>query len=221
MERGAIVGGFLGLGNSSAKTDRGNQLAGINASWNVFNRGLPMADELSKAGTATTATGLNTLDQAKQYWQSLVSGTRPAINKPQAMATAAPAINSLTEQADAAKKQQAELGTSRGGGVAEGNQQVGTQVAAKSADILGATGLKQQEDTMAATAAGAKGLESVGTAQTNVGSRQLINALQSLGLSQDTANEIINSSIQSRPISMKANADVRQQWSNLLAALGL
>jgi hypothetical protein len=46
-------------------------------------------------------------------------------------------------------------------------------------------------------------------------------ALSSLGISHDVADEIINSSIQSRPISIKANEEVRQQWSNFLASLGL
>lgn len=215
------MGGFLGIGNSSAKTDRANQLAGINASWNVYNRGLPMADDFSKAGTDTLNKGLGTLDSAKQYWQALVSGTRPAVNKPQVMATAAPAINAVNEQSDAARRQQAELGTARGGGVAPANVQAETQRLANVGNIINETANKQQEETMAAQAAGAKGLESIGAAETNVGSRQLLQALQALGLSQDTSSEIINSSIQSRPISMRANAEVRQQWSNLLAALGL
>lgn len=215
------MGGFLGIGNSSAKTDRANQLAGVNATWNIYNRGLPMFDEAAKAGAATTEKGLSTLDQSKQYWQSLVSGTRPAVNRPQLLSTAAPAINAITDQSDAARRQQAEMGTARGGGVAPENIQAQSKVMAQTGDILAKGATAQQEDTMAAQAAGAKGLESVGTAQASVGTRQVTQALQALGLSQDTASEIINSSIYSRPISMRANAEVRQQWSTFLAALGL
>lgn len=198
------MGGFLGIGNSSAKTDRGNQLGGINAEWNVYNRGLPLADEKSSESTQTTNSGISSLEDAKKYWQSIMSGDTNATMK-----AAAPAINTINEASDAQRAQQAEMGTSRGGGVNATNQAAESNRVGKVEDVLAG----QPNEA-------AKGVQSVGTAEAAVGSNQMREALAAMGLSDDVAKEIIDSSIQSRPISQNANAAVRQQWSNFLGALG-
>lgn len=208
------MGGWLGIGNSSGRTDRSNQLGGINAEWNVYNRGLPFSDTDRQSGLDTVKTGMGTLDEAKKKWEAVTSGV---VNKPAVMRAAAPAIETLNTGSDAARAQQAEMGTARGGGVNEANQAAESDRIAKTADIVGQATAQQQN----VDAAGAQGLSGIGTAQTTVGQRQLAQALSELGLSGEVAQEIIESSIKSRPISMKANAEIRQQWSDLLAALGL
>jgi hypothetical protein len=197
------MGGFLGIGNSSAKTDRGNQLAGVNADWNVYNRSLPLSENQTAQGTATTQAGVGGLQAAQQYFKQIMAGG------PSAMHAAQPALSAVESQADAAKAQEAEMGTSRGGGTGAGNQQLEFNKIGKESDILAGQ-----------LPAAATGSMQAGTAEANVGQSQMKNALTALGLSEDVANEIINSSIQSRPISMKANAEVRQQWSNFLGGLG-
>lgn len=202
------MGGFLGLGHTSAKTDRGNQLAGINAEWNVYNRGLP-AFEAGQAGAGTTRTAaLGTLDQAKAYWQNLMNPTRTDI-----MQTASPAINAIQQRADAQQRELGEMGTNRGGGVNAASQQLQGQEMGDINNILGSTVTDQR-------AKAAQGLTQVGAIQGDVAGQQMREALQALGLSKEVADEIIDSSIRSRPISEQSNAAVRQQWSNVLGALG-
>lgn len=198
------MGGFLGVGNSSAKTDRGNQLAGVNANWDVFNRGLPLSDAQSTAGTATTNQGLQGIGDSMAYWKKILSGNQTAVG-----AAAAPVVNQANQQDDAARRQQAQLGTARGGGVNAANQQAetGRMTTANNAVIN-------------AQPAAATSLEKAGTDVASVGSQQLTKALQALGLSEGAASELVDSSIKSRPASEQANSEVRQQWSNMMTALG-
>lgn len=182
------MGGFLGIGNSSAKTDRGNQLGGINADWNVYNKGLPLATTQANSGQGTTDAGITGLDAAKQHYQDILSGG------PAALRAAQPAVSAITSQADAAKAQQAQMGTARGGGVGAINQQLETN---KETGITNA--IAGQE------APAAQGLTNVSTTETQVGNQQLQQALESLGLSSSVAQEIINSSAASRATSLQAN----------------
>lgn len=199
------MGGWLGVGSSGAKTDRGNQLAGISAAWgdkatadNAYTKGI-------EAGTTNTDKGLGTLDQIKNFWMNRVSGNRTALQ-----GAAAPVINNVVGQADAAKTQQANLGTSRGGGANAGNQQLQQQV------------MGQENKAIAdVQPEAAKEVSQIGTTQANIGQGQMAKALQALGLSAETTREITDSSAKSRELSATANADVRQQWSDLLTGLGI
>lgn len=199
------MGGFLGLGNSSARTDRGNQLAGIGAEWNVYNRGLPFSDKAAEEGQKTVASGITGLEQAKKYWQDIMSGSRPAVMK-----VAAPAISAVNEQADATRTQQAEMGTSRGGGVNALNQAAETGRMTDVNKLIFGIQPQAAEETA-----------KVSQAEAGAGEAQVRDALSALGISKDVADEIVNSSMQSREISMKARNEVMQMWSNALAALGL
>ena len=199
------MGGFLGIGHSSAKTDRANQLSGINASWNLYNRGLPMADKAQATGFPAVAGGITGLDQAKQYWSKIMSGNRPAV-----MEAAAPALTNINQQADAARAEQAQMGTARGGGTSAANQQAETNRMTQANQLI--AGLQPQA---------AAGVQAASTAEAQAGEAQMRDALSAMGLSQNVADEIINSSITSRPISISANNSVAQQWSNVLSWLGM
>lgn len=197
-----FYGRFFGIGSSSAKTDRGNQLGGVNADWSVFNRGLPLADTQTKAGQATTATGLQTmatgvsgLDAAKKYYSDIMSGG------PAAMKAAQPAVSAVNTQADAARTEQANMGTARGGGVNAHNQEAETNRMAQDSNIIaGQAPVAAQGIQSVSSTEGA-----IGNAQTSAGSQQLQQALESLGLDSSVASEIINSSMQSRDLSLQAN----------------
>ena len=179
------MGGFLGLGHSSSKTDRGNQLAGINANWNVFNAGMPFASESTEAGKTNISSGMGTLDQVKKFWTDILSGNRTST----AMA-AAPTVNAAVAGADAASRQQGEMGTARGGGVNAVNQQQQTNLATDVNNaIFGARPVAAQQ-------AG-----EVAKTESQVGLNRLQQALAALGLSESAAKELIDSSIQSRQVS--------------------
>lgn len=112
-----IGDGFMGLGGSSAKTDRSTYLQGQGALNNVFNYALP--------------TGESATSEAANYNSKILSGDRAAVTQAEA-----PEINAVTGQADQAKKQQAAMGTSRSGGVNAGNQQRQTQVQGAVTDLI-------------------------------------------------------------------------------------
>ena len=197
------MSGFLGIGGNSATTDRSNQLAGINANWNVFNAGMPLSQAQSTSGQSSTATGqstlgtsLGSLGSADSFWKSILSGSPTAT-----AAAAAPATNAALAQADASKAQQASMGTARGGGVAGTNQQLDTQTRANiDNSVFGVRPAAAAQETQLGTAEAG-----VGATQANIGNQQMLQALRALGLSESAANEIVNSSIASRPTSIQAN----------------
>lgn len=98
------MGGILGIGGSAAKTDRKDILQSQGNLNNVFNYALP--------------TGEKATSDANSYNSKILNGDRSSIT--QAMA---PEVNSITGQADQAKKQEANMGTSRGGGTNAAHQQ--------------------------------------------------------------------------------------------------
>jgi hypothetical protein len=195
------------LGGSSASTDRSNQLAGINGSWNVFNAGMPLSQQQSQSGQAGQATATQGLGQASDFWKSILSGNSTSI-----AAATAPLTNAAVNQADAAKRQEASMGTARGGGTNEGNQQIESNTRAT-----------VNNDVFSALPAAAQGEQSVATAQGSLGSSQLMQSLQALGLSAEEANQITNSSIASRSTSIQANplnAASSILMSKILSSLG-
>jgi hypothetical protein len=108
------VSGFLGItgiGGSSLKTDRSNELKGFGDLGQVFNFGM---------GTAQGALG-----GANNYWQKLLTGNRAQMEQAEA-----PEINAVQAGADASKRQLATVGTARGGGVGAGSQQLDTNTRA-------------------------------------------------------------------------------------------
>jgi hypothetical protein len=105
------MSGFLGIGGSSSKTDRSQYLGGQGALSNIFNTAIP-----SGASDTGAAEGFN---------KSVLSGNRSAITQ-----ALQPEIGTITGEANQAKKQQAAMGTSRGGGTNAQNQQLDKQTQA-------------------------------------------------------------------------------------------
>ena len=105
------MGGILGIGGSASKTDRQHQLQGYGDLQNVFNYGIP-------AGQAGQQQGQSDLGDASNFWQKILGGDRSAIS-----AALSPEISSITSQNDQNRKQQAAMGTARGGGTNAQNQQ--------------------------------------------------------------------------------------------------
>jgi len=102
-----LCDGFLGIGGSASKTDRKQYLAGQGNLNNLFNVGISGGSD---------ATG-----KAAGYDSSILSGNRASISQ-----ALQPEISGITGRADQQKKQQAAMGTSRGGGTNATNQQADT-----------------------------------------------------------------------------------------------
>jgi hypothetical protein len=224
------MGGMLGIGGSSANTDRGNQLAATQGEWNLFGYGLPTGQTgqatgqntlntaLGTYGTASDTAGkaLQTLQAPTDYWKSLLTAGRT-----QTAQNAAPAIQSVTDTATANKNAESTLGTGRSGGTVAANREAGSNAQSQIDQIINSTLLGGQQ-AGAAGLAGAAGTEAgiagtqagIAGGQAGVGRSQLSNALSLLGLSQSSITDILNNATQSRGLSY----DINQQTSSQLGS---
>lgn len=194
------MGGILGIGNSSAKTDRGRALGGWNAMWDVWGK----AANPNSLTQASTESGTGAMDQAGDFWKSVLSGDKGAQT-----AAAAPAINAVNAQTQQQKQEQANMGTSRGGGTAGYNTQTEQERQSDITNAMMGLGPKAAEQ-----------LEQVGGAQAQVGQRQLALALQQLGLSEEVARDIVTTSMQSRTDS-QSMSPARIAETAILSMIGL
>lgn len=239
------MGGFLGIGGSSAKTDRGRSLWGWDKEQNFFNKVMGLADTLTDKSTATdeygrdilktgldyaktgfrgTQTGMDTLGGAKRYFQTIMSGSRPDM-----MAAIAPEVNAVNETADASRTGGATFGTQRGGGVNAAAQSAETQRMTDITNAIfgarpGAAGqvakIGGEEADIGASQAGiGLGVGRLGTEEQDLGIKQLESGLRALGLSQSAIQHIIDSSIKSRKDSYAINKDTRNDILKFASAL--
>jgi hypothetical protein len=176
------VGGFLGIGGSSAKTDRAFQLDAMTKLKNVFNYALPQAE-------STTAAGTSDLGAASGYWQKLLSGNRATLNQ-----AVAPETNAVRSGADARKRQLASSGTARGGGTSATSQQIDTDTMAKVDNLLFGARPEAAKETakIGSTEAGlgANLLGASGTTATNLADIAMKSRGQSYAINQDTVGKV-------------------------------
>jgi hypothetical protein len=152
-------------------------------SQDLFNQFLLQSNKVS--GQFGVAGGQDT-GTAANYFRSLLG------NRQAQMQAISPAVNQTRAEADAAKKQQAEKGTARTGGVAAGNQQIEDAVRKQISSLLGDLGPKA-----------ASGLASIG-------STELQTMLNSLGIGTQASQQDVASRRQ-------ANAEM---WGALIGGIG-
>lgn len=186
-----MLAGILGMGKGSAKTDRQNTLAGYGGLRDIFNFATP-------TGKAEFGAGQEDLGKASDYWTKLLSGDRATMEQ-----AVAPETNAVLSQADAAKREQASMGTSRGGGTAGANQRIQDESMAKVDNLL-----------FGARPAAAKAEESIG-------GTELSAAMRALGLSETAASDLTALSSKSRQTSIdlhKAQLDEFAKMMEMAAA---
>lgn len=194
------MGGFLGIGGSSAKTDRNQVTSGFGQLNNLFNFGMNTSQKGVAAGGSTQQAGLSGLSDANSYFKNLASGNRTAVQQ-----AAAPEINMVQNQADAERRNQVASGTSRGGGVAGANQQQKTDTMSKIDNAL-----------FGVRPAAAQAEASTSGKIADVGSTQMEQALQALGLSTTAASDNLFGAIKSREDSYGIN---RQAQKDVIGVL--
>lgn len=167
------MGGFLGIGGSSSKTDRGVQLQSFGNLSNLFNWALPLAKETASTGQSILKGGVESLGTAGNYFKKLLSGNRSDL-----MQAEAPAIAATTSAADASKRQLATMGTARGGGVSASNQQIDDKTRATVDNAL-----------FGVRSAAAGDLAKVGQAETQAGALDLTAGLQAGGTAEYAASD--------------------------------
>lgn len=100
--------GFLSMFGGAPKDEKQRESNTWNNLDNVFKQSFESGTALGKAGKEDTGT-------ASSFYKGIVKGDRTAL---------APAVNAAVEGADAAKREQGQMGTARGGGLAGENQQI-------------------------------------------------------------------------------------------------
>jgi hypothetical protein len=181
------MGGFMGIGNASWKSDRNLELSGMNSLKNVFNFGMGAAQKGISAGSQA-------LGNVAGYANKILSGNRAA-----AAAATAPEMARVRSESDAAKRQLAASGTARGGGVAATNQQVEQRKQAA------------QDQAIFAARPGAAGLlEKTGAAQTQAG-------IDEAAISERSADDLAKTALAARGQDFKINQSIVGDWINVAA----
>jgi hypothetical protein len=182
------LGGFLGIGGSSAKTDRKTELKGFGQLDNVFNFALPSAK-------SSFGKGQESLGKAGDYWSKLLSGNRPAMEQ-----AVAPETNAVRAGADASKRNLDASGTARGGGVSAVNQQRETDTMAKIDNLLFGVRPEAAKETA------------------KIGAAELATASNMLGMAENTAGTTTEEARLSRVDSQKINQAIVKQWTQAIEA---
>jgi hypothetical protein len=164
------VGGFLGIGNSSAKTDRSQTLQGYGDLSNVFNFGISSA----KQG----------IGAAQNYFGKLLSGNRTVAEQ-----AIAPETNQMNAASDAQKRQLSTSGTARGGGTAPANQTRQTDVMGQIDNLLFGA---QQGAAKGEAQTGEAGLQAGGQAGQNLTADSIKSRMDSYKINQDTQQNVAN-----------------------------
>jgi hypothetical protein len=194
---------FSLFGGSGARTDRKNELAGISGLGNIFNFAIPNAEAGYNAGQATQKDALSQLSSPAKYYSDLLSGDRAST-----LSAVAPTVNAVNAQTDAQKKQIANTGTGRGGGVNAVGQNIETN---KNAAIDNAV-------TQAKSGA-ASGATKVAGETSKIGDSQLSAALNLLGIGKGAAADQADISSKSRTISDELHNERASQAATTVSTL--
>lgn len=195
------MSGLMGPGGQS-NADRKRAEGGWQAEWENLMEGrkthgtfMPQAQAGFGAGTGTMGAGADYLKQ--------ILGSRT-----DAAGAMAPESNALAQQADALRQAQAQLGTARGGGVAGANQQAQQALQNQYANQL-----------FAARQGAAPVAVQAGQAQASVAAQQMMGALQAMGMSNELATHIVNSSMKSREAEAAQHRQTMAGWMGLAGNL--
>lgn len=181
-------------GDDSAKQQRGQSWGQLNQ---LFNTSSAASADLGATGKAEKAKGLTQLDDVSNYWNTLFHG-----NRQETAQAVAPAANAATEQADAAKRSEAALGTGRTGGTVAGNQQIDDKVRAQIDSLI--AGVKPEA---------ARQLTGIGEFETGVGLQDVSNMLASLGIGVSASSTAGGQATQAQAAAQQAQAAL---WSSLI-----
>ncbi len=172
--------GFFGLFKGAPKDEKNMESDTFRNLSNVFGTQYTQGSNLQNKGQANQ-------NEATNFFKGVAKGDRTAI---------APAVNAAVEGGDAAKREQAQMGTSRGGGANAGNQQLEAHTQALISSLLG----QAQE--------GAAGeLANIGGQQTGMGIGEI---------GQGAGTETNVSSLLHQDVAAK-NASAAKMWGSLVS----
>lgn len=199
---GPIIGGIGGLfGGSGTKKEQGAIDTSSKQMQDLFGITTPMGKAMGTAGQGTMQSALQTVQQPKDYWSSILSGSRPA-----QMAAVAPEISNINDIAAASRAKEGAYGTARGGGTAGANVEAETQRQAAIDRALFATRPEA-----------AKGVLQAGQVQGQLGAEQLSAGLRALGLSEEMISRIMSTATANR---QQAYAEHQNKMRNIGNIIG-
>ena len=175
--------------------------------WNLYSQGLGLGTTGAATGTADLTTAKAGLGTAEQYWQNLLTAGRT-----QTAQNAAPAINAAIAQGDTTRKSEGTFGTGRTGGTVAANREATTATGSTIDNII-------NQNLIGGRTQGAQGVQAVAGEQAAIGTNEMSQALQALGLSADSVSAIMQNATQSRPISNEMNLQTQEQIGQLLGNL--
>jgi hypothetical protein len=171
--------GFFSLFAGAPKDERNQQKDTWSSLGNISKTATGNASDLTGRGKEATGTASN-------LFTSIAKGDRTAL---------APAVNAAVEGADAAKREQAQVGTARGGGASSGNQQIEDHTRQLVSSLLGE-----------AQVGAADKLAAIGSGETN-------QAMTALGIGSETESNL--SSLLHKDIAEK-DATAAKMWGSLI-----
>jgi hypothetical protein len=148
----------------------------------------------TQQGTALGAKGQASTDAASKYWTNLLSG-----NRQQLAGAVAPEATAARTSADAAKRQEAAMGTSRSGGTAAANRELDDKTRAQIDQLI------NQVRPAAATQVA------------QIGESQISAMLSALGIGSGAAGTAGSQATQQ---TMANQAMIAQMFSSLIGAAG-
>lgn len=208
------MGGFLGIGGSSTKADRANVIDSEGYLRNLFNYGLPAGQGQETTGNTTLSKAMsqlgvaqNTVGQAGDYFGKIVSGDRTAV-----LGAVQPVTENITAATDAQARQEAEMGTARGGGTNAENQALQERKMAATDTAIASARPEAARGELAAgqTEAG------IGATEGGIGSMILQNAMQLLGLSSGAASNLGELALNSQRLNFQQQQATGQAIGQLL-----
>lgn len=203
----------LGIGGSSASTDRKTQLTAGGKAMSGIDKLSQFADNLFGTGTKETSTGLADVkagladtDKASKYYSDILSGDPTKV-----MAAVAPETKAVAGQVDQATKESTITGN-RSGGSNAALQDTKFKAAGAVGDII----------NKARTGA-AGGLERTGAARSGVGLGEAGIGVSETGMGVGAESSATNAALglygeaaQSRALSQKIHDAAVQDWANLI-----
>ena len=202
-----VAQAFGHLGGSSAKRDRSDYILGQERMGNVFNTTMNQGGQLYNAGRTATGQGLQDLGTSGNFFRRLTSGNRAA-----GLEAMAPQVNALEQQGDAMRRQEAAMGTARGGGTAGVNQQADTNRLATIDNML-----------FGAQTGAAGELANIGRTEAGIGLGETGQGLSAENLAGNTATNAAELALESRPLSdemhRQAVGDYAQAFGSIAGGL--
>ncbi len=171
--------GFLGLFGGAPKWEKQQQQ-------NTFGDLGGLFKSLNSTGSDLTNKGEQTQGAATSFFGKTVAGDRTAV---------APAVNAAVDAGDAANREEAQMGTSRGGGTNADHQQIEAHTRAMIASLLG----QNQENA-------AEGLANIGGQDIGAG----LGAQEGAGSIGLGTNAQLTSDINNK------NASAAKMWGSLI-----